>query len=150
MSTPRGPEVVAEKLEKARAEHARLLEAAEAYSRPRSEYETDMATVSGIRRKPSPRADRQRWARFDREAEMWAKVRRAGEEVKRLEAMLAAAKHNVPVPFTADELKAAKYVRDRFGWHRVVRVNAKSVTVETGYSWTDRLSIESLVEVRAS
>lgn len=146
----RTPEALAEALEAARADLARLTEAAESYSRPRNEYETDMATVSGIRRKPSPRADRQRWARFDREAELWAKVRRATDEVSRLRAMLEWAKRNVPVPYTADELKAAKYVRDDNGWHRVVRVSAKSVSVETGYSWTDRITLDRIIEVRAS
>jgi hypothetical protein len=31
--------------------------------------------------------------------------------------------------------------------HKVVRVNAKSVSVETGYSWSDRLSYGEIVDV---
>lgn len=52
------------------------------------------------------------------------------------------------VPFTADELAAATHVRTDTGWHKVVRVSTKSVTVETGYSWTDRYALGKVVEVR--
>ena len=52
------------------------------------------------------------------------------------------------IKFTADDLAGAEWVRDRFGWHRVIRVSAKSVTVETGYSWTDRLAIDKILEFR--
>ena len=41
------------------------------------------------------------------------------------------------VRLTAEDVKGARFIRDQFGWHKVVRVSAKSVTVETGYSWTD-------------
>lgn len=58
------------------------------------------------------------------------------------------AKH-APVEFTEAEYKAARVVRDAFGWHKVVRANAKSVTVETGYSWTDRIARAKVLEVRA-
>lgn len=46
---------------------------------------------------------------------------------------------------TAADLAAATHVQDRFGWHRVVRVNARTVTVETPYSWTDRIPVGSIV-----
>ena len=49
---------------------------------------------------------------------------------------------------TVDAIRTARYVRDRFGWHRVVRVNAKSVTVETVYSWTDRIALTDVLEAR--
>lgn len=53
-----------------------------------------------------------------------------------------------PVPFSADELKAATHVRLDTGWHKVARVNAKTVSVETGYSWTDRYALSKVLEVR--
>lgn len=53
------------------------------------------------------------------------------------------------VPFTPEELKAAKYVRTLLGWERVVRVNAKTVTVTTPYSWTERVAIDKVLEVLA-
>lgn len=56
---------------------------------------------------------------------------------------------NKATPFTEDEYKAARAVRDMLGWHKVVRVNAKSVTVETGYSWTDRIDRAKVLEVRS-
>jgi hypothetical protein len=54
-----------------------------------------------------------------------------------------------PVPFTTEQLKSAKYIRTDVGWHKVVRVNAKSVSVETGYSWVDRYKLDKVLEVRS-
>lgn len=47
-----------------------------------------------------------------------------------------------------DALKPGDLVRDSVGWHRVVRVNAKSVTVETPWSWTDRIPFAKVIETR--
>lgn len=46
-------------------------------------------------------------------------------------------------------MRGAVLVSDRFGWHKVVRVSAKSVTVETPHSWTDRIALDKVLEVRA-
>lgn len=46
------------------------------------------------------------------------------------------------VKFTAADLAGADAIYDGFTWHRVIRVNAKSVTVATPYSWTERVPIE--------
>ena len=70
------------------------------------------------------------------EAEMLAKARARYEE------------RNKPAPFTPEELKAARAIRTAAGWHRVVKVNTKSVTVATGYSWNDRYTLEKVLEVR--
>ena len=51
---------------------------------------------------------------------------------------------------TADDLRGATLVRDSLGWHHVVRVSAKSVTVATPYSWTDRIPLDRILEVRAT
>lgn len=83
-----------------------------------------------------------------------AQIRRGAEHsrtVERLERELAALRRPVrpePKPVTPDALAAAKYVRNRYGWHKVVRVNRTSVTVETGYSWTDRIPVAKILEVR--
>ena len=58
------------------------------------------------------------------------------------------AKRTKPVPFTTEDLKAARVIRTSAGWHKVVRVNDKSVTVETGYSWNDRYTLAKILEVR--
>lgn len=78
--------------------------------------------------------DRQQAERDDRHAAGVA--RRKAER----EAEAARAK------FTAGDLAGASHVRDSVGWHRVVRVSAKSVTVATSYSWTDRISIAKVLE----
>lgn len=49
---------------------------------------------------------------------------------------------------TADDVRGARFVRDQYGWHEVVRVSAKSVTVVTPYSWTDRIALDRVLEVR--
>jgi hypothetical protein len=51
--------------------------------------------------------------------------------------------------FTADDVRGSAAVRDEFGWHRVVRVSKKSVTVETPYSWTERIALDRVLEVRS-
>lgn len=72
----------------------------------------------------------------------------AEREVENLRARVAYEKKTAAVPFTTEELKAARAIRTSVGWHRVVKVNAKSVNVETGYSWTDRYGIDKVLEVR--
>ena len=57
------------------------------------------------------------------------------------------AKRTAPVAFTPEQLKAARTIRTSSGWHRVVKVNAKSVSVWTGYSWTDRYTFDRILEV---
>jgi hypothetical protein len=49
---------------------------------------------------------------------------------------------------SVDDIRAAAFVRDSVGWHIVVRVNAKSVTVATPYSWTDRIPFGRILEAR--
>lgn len=73
----------------------------------------------------------------------------ADAQAEREAAKAEYARRTAPVPFTPEELKAAKVIRTAVGWHKVVRVNAKSVTVETGYSWTDRYAIDKVLEVRS-
>ena len=52
------------------------------------------------------------------------------------------------VRLTYEDVQGARLIRTDTGWHEVVRVNAKSVTVETGYSWTDRIALGKVLEVR--
>lgn len=49
---------------------------------------------------------------------------------------------------TTADLADATHVHDGYTWRRVVRVNAKTVTVTTAYSWTDRLPIEQIRDHR--
>ena len=61
-----------------------------------------------------------------------------------------AAALNEPVPFTDEQYRSARLVRTKLGWHVVVRVSAKSVTVKTGYSWDDRIQRSKILEVRSA
>jgi len=72
----------------------------------------------------------------------------ADQDAKWAAAKAAAALANQVVPFTEEQYLSAHAVRTRVGWHKVVRVNAKSVTVETPYSWTDRVPRSRVIEVR--
>jgi hypothetical protein len=110
--------------------------------------ELDSATGSGIRRKPNPKADARRFASYQRIGEVFTEFENAEKEVARLTSRLEKEQaESQRVRFTAADLAGAKGVRDRFGWHRVVKVNAKTVTVETPYSWTDRIPVENVLEV---
>ena len=51
------------------------------------------------------------------------------------------------VRLTREEIVGARAVRTKGGWQAVVRVNAKSVSVHTGYSWVDRVLFEDVLEV---
>lgn len=55
------------------------------------------------------------------------------------------------VRLTRDEIVGARLIRDEFGWRRVVRVNAKTVTATSNLvsSWTDRVPFEKVLEVRS-
>jgi len=73
-------------------------------------------------------------------AELNANRERARNEVAEAEANR--------VHLTRDDLLAATYVRTRFGWHKVARVSRTTVSVETGYSWTDKYEFSKILEAR--
>jgi len=50
--------------------------------------------------------------------------------------------------FERADIAGATHVKIGGGWHKVVRVSAKSVTVETGYSWTDRHALDKVLDMR--
>ena len=111
--------------------------------------ETDPAIGSGIRRKPNRKADARRYAGYDRDVQVFVDYEAAHRLVSILIQRLGdAMTERDRVLYTAADLVGATHVRDQFGWHRVVRVNAKSVTVETGYSWTDRIEVADILDVR--
>jgi hypothetical protein len=72
------------------------------------------------------------------------RLARLAETAQRLErelaGMLRAEEQPARPAFVAspDTIAVGDIITTRYeGWRRVVRVNRKSVTVETGYSWTD-------------
>lgn len=69
-------------------------------------------------------------------------VRDAEQRANRVAADMADAAR---IRLTRDDVKDAVLVRDQFGWHNVIRVNRTTVTVETGYSWTDRIPFDKII-----
>jgi len=74
-------------------------------------------------------------------------------EVSRLEAALTSARRKAAqsaerdrARFTASDLAEATHVRDSIGWHHLVRVNAKTVTVMTPHSWTERIPLDKVLQ----
>lgn len=49
---------------------------------------------------------------------------------------------------TREEVLGSSFIHDGTMWRRVVKVNAKTVSVYTGYSWVDRVPFEKIREVR--
>jgi pantothenate synthetase len=109
----------------------------------------DHGMLSGIRRRSTPTQERKRAAGIERTIDQAVAAVKAGQDAERVAARAAYRAATAPVPFTPDELKAARAIRTSVGWHRVIRVNAKSVTVATEYSWTDRYSIDKILEVKS-
>jgi hypothetical protein len=90
---------------------------------------------------------RSAWSRADKaareadeRAEYWA------HKLSRYKARLV---ERDRIRLTRDDIKGASWIRTDHGWRKVVRVNAKTVSVESGYSWTDRIDIDRVIEVRA-
>jgi hypothetical protein len=50
--------------------------------------------------------------------------------------------------FGREDLVGATHVRVRAVWRKVARLNAKTVSVETGYSWVDRIPFDQILEFR--
>lgn len=98
-------------------------------------------------------SQRRAWARHgNREIQRTidaAKRELAAEAAEqRAAAKAAAAQRRQPADYSLEDLKAATHVRTELGWHRVVRVSAKSVTVRTAHSWNDRYALSKILDVR--
>lgn len=74
------------------------------------------------------------------------------ERIASLEHRLALAEHREAEAgrerLVTDQVRGARFVRSRHGWHEVVRVNATSVTVRTEWSWDERIALGKVLEVR--
>lgn len=49
---------------------------------------------------------------------------------------------------TRDDIAGATHVRISRSWHKVVRVNQTTVSVDSGYSWVDRYTFDKVLEAR--
>lgn len=114
-------------------------------------FPDDPGALSGIRRKPNHRADARRHTAYSREADLNRALIGAKQHLdalirrERMDAEDAAAKARIDM----SAVTPGGVVRTSTGWHRVVRVNARTVTVETPYSWTDRLPLTSILDARS-
>ena len=108
----------------------------------------DHGVLSGIRRTSTPTQRRKEAAAMDRSIDQAVAAVKAQREAESAEASARYAERTKPVPFTTDELKAARAIRTAYGWYRVVRVNAKTVTAKDG-NWGARVLHSKILEVRA-
>lgn len=92
-----------------------------------------------------------RWHRedLDRDVERGFAVAKAEALVEAFESRLQYHEKTKPVPFTLDELKAARAVRLDYGWAVPVRVNKKTITVRGDAGLTYRYPLHNVLEVRA-
>jgi hypothetical protein len=87
-------------------------------------------------------------------AEWSAEAVRAERERRAVEAARVEAAHaeraarDAAAPRDIGSLVPGDLVRDSAGWHVVARVNAKSVSVLTPWSWTDRIEHARIIETR--
>lgn len=51
--------------------------------------------------------------------------------------------------YIREDFDGVRAVRDRYGWHGVVRVNPTSVTIRTPYSWSERIPFGQILETRS-
>ena len=108
----------------------------------------DMAVVSGIRRKPNAKADARRYAAYSKAADLWLAWKAADKDRAALEWQLNQAHRDANAPRDLDTLRPGSLIRTDTGWYRVVRVNRVSVSVATGYSWTDTVRLDRIIETR--
>ena len=110
----------------------------------------DPATLSGVRRKPNRKADVRRHAAYDRQAKAGIALMKAERDEEIARRIQAREQVDITAHCDIVSLKPGDKIRTRHGWHRVVRVSAKSVSVKTGYSWTDRVPFDKIIETRSA
>lgn len=98
---------------------------------------------------PGVQAYRRRAAAVEREidaavAEQKAE-RRAEWNAAKIERIAREAARRI---FTRDEVLGAGFVHDGHRWRKVVRVNAQTISVESGYSWVDKIPFGKVHGVR--
>ena len=94
------------------------------------------------------KADARRFAAYDRAADLWLAWKAADKDRATLEWQLDQANRDAVAHRDLDTLRPGSLVRTDLGWHRVVRVNRVSVSVATGYSWTDTVRLDRIIETR--
>lgn len=67
---------------------------------------------------------------------------------RELEGLRRKATQPEPVRLDLARLPHAQYIRTRYGWHEVVKVNRKSVKVVADPGWGDLVPIARIIEIR--
>ncbi|NHF62262.1 hypothetical protein [Microcella pacifica] len=107
---------------------------------------SDPGMVSGIRRTPSVSADASADALLARYARSLDRLSAAERTVEAITKQLDAARaEEGRVPFTRDQIVGADAVKTSTGWRTVRKVNRTTVSVETGFSWTDRIPFDQVL-----
>ena len=104
-------------------------------------------TTFSQRRSGARHGARMAEAAIDAELARQAKIREADHAAATARRLAAREAEAARPKLTADDVRGARAVRDSYGWHRVVRVSAKSVTIATPYSWTERIALDKILEV---
>ena len=91
-------------------------------------------------------------AKVEREQQTWRDSEKIAAEQARQD-LIAAKKADRQaeqdrVKFTREKLEGAVVVRDQFGWHKVRKVNTKTVSVDSGYSWADLIPMDKILDYR--
>lgn len=93
-------------------------------------------------------AYRARAAATERSIDAALAEKKAAEEAERASRAAVHAERTKPVPFTPEELDAARAVRTSYGWQRVIRVNAMTVTIDGDFGQY-RIPKTTILEARA-
>ncbi|WP_280465644.1 hypothetical protein [Nocardia brasiliensis] len=85
------------------------------------------------------RRNSDRWIDANKRAQYWER------EIKSYERRIA---ERDRVRLTREDIVGAVVIRTKVGWHKVVRVNKNTVSCESGYSWTDKIAFNQVLEAR--
>jgi len=105
----------------------------------------DPGVLSGIRRKKNAKADARRFAAYDREAAAWAALPSLETSVTILENRIA---ERDRVRYDREDIVGALFILTRWGWKKVRTVNKVTVSVESGYSWADKVAFDQVLQVK--
>lgn len=93
-------------------------------------------------------AYRARAAATERSIDQAKAAVKAEQEAEQAKRAAQYAERTKAVPFTYEDLRAARAIRTAYGWHRVIRVNTTTVTVNGDFG-DYRVPEKNILEVRA-
>lgn len=134
------PLVVVRRIERLEAERRRVQRTIEGYTR---NFRNGRGVIDYSYTVP-PASGRQR-------EQLDAQANQLDEQIRYWKSVLDKAKDTGAwTPIDRNDIKTGDLIKYRRQWRKVVRVNKKTVSVETGYSWADKISISEIVAHRAA